>query len=187
MENGREEPEEEHEADGDVGLGPPRCSQRRSDVCDLGPIKGEEAHTEPMRGTEQLVDDDVVGDDPADPAEVAEGGEEVAGDEVPGDRPGETDEEEAFAGHASTVTNTSIVGRVQSVEKGACDEIGGPDHGWGLDEEPTSDTTDGETDELCRHDDHPLVTEIVVLVVVDALNGDDVGSVGGISTDGGLR
>lgn len=30
-------------------------------------------------------------------------------------------------------------------------------HGWGLDQEATTDTTDRETDELGGHNDHPLV------------------------------
>ena len=51
-------------------------------------------------------------------------------------------------------------------------------HGRGLDEEPSRNPANGEADELSGHDDHPLVPEIELLPVKDALDGDDVGSVG---------
>ena len=35
---------------------------------------------------------------------------------------------------------------MEGVEKGAGDEVGGPDHGGGLDEEATSNATNGEAD-----------------------------------------
>ena len=76
-----------------------------------------------------------------------------------------------------------------------------PTHGRGLHKEATGNSTDRETNELSRHDDHPLVCstldgklckqrsgltrEVVVLVVVHPLDGNDIRSVGAICTNGG--
>lgn len=45
VQNRREEPVEEEEAHEHVDLGPPWHDERASDVCDLGPVKSENAHT----------------------------------------------------------------------------------------------------------------------------------------------
>lgn len=67
---------------------------------------------------------------------------------------------------------------MKGVEEGACDQVRGPDHGGWLDEETASDTTHGEADKLGRHNDHPLIAEIVDLLVVDALHSDNISCIG---------
>ena len=58
--------EEEHEADGNVGLSPPRSSKRGTNVRNLGPVEREETHSEAVVDAEKLVDGVVVRRDPAD-------------------------------------------------------------------------------------------------------------------------
>ena len=48
-------------------------------------------------------------------------------------------------------------------------------HGRWRNQESPCNTADGKSDELRGHDYEPLVKEAVRLVVVDALDGDDVG------------
>ena len=69
VEHGDDEPEEEHEAERDVRRGPPRRRERGADVRDLRPVEGDEGHAEAAVVPEQLVDDDIVGRDPAYPVE----------------------------------------------------------------------------------------------------------------------
>jgi len=80
-----------------------------------------------MDNAKQLVDDDVVGDNPANEREVGQSAEQVVGDEVPDGGAGKCDEEEPLTAHTTTVTNTSIVLGMQGVEQSANDELGGPD------------------------------------------------------------
>lgn len=114
------------------------------------------------------------GDDPADPVESREGGEDVAGEEVPAEGEDERIGEEAFTGDTAAGTDTGVLLRVEGVEERAGDEVGGPDHGGRLHEETTGDTTDRETDELGGHDEQPLVAEVVCLVVVHPLHCNDI-------------
>ena len=65
--------------------------------------------------------------------------------------------EEPLTGDTATITNTSILLRMECIEKSASDQVGGPDHGGGLDEEATGDTTNRETDQLGGHNKHPLI------------------------------
>ena len=58
---------------------------------------------------EQLVDDDVIRSNPADPVEEREGLEDVAGEEVPASGSEERVEEEPFAAYTTTVTNSRVV------------------------------------------------------------------------------
>ena len=84
VKNGGEEPVEEDNGETDVGCGPPRDGKRRAVVCDLAPVKGENAHRQAVSDAEQLVDFGVVGSHPAHPGEAREGGEEIGRQEVCG-------------------------------------------------------------------------------------------------------
>jgi hypothetical protein len=44
-------------------------------------VEGEQAKTEPVRIPENLVDENVVGEDPSDPVAVAKGRDEISGTE----------------------------------------------------------------------------------------------------------
>ena len=70
VEDGGEEPEEEDDGGGNVALGPPWGGEGRADEGDLGPVEGEHGHSEAGSGTKELVDGDVVGNDPTYPVEI---------------------------------------------------------------------------------------------------------------------
>lgn len=93
--------------------------------------------------------------------------------------------EEPLTGDTTTVTNTSILLRMERVEQSASDQVHGPDHRRWSDQETTHDTTDGKANELSRHYDKPLVREVVRLVVVYSLDGNDISCVCRASTDRG--
>ena len=142
VEDRGEHPEEPHEAGGDVRGRPPRGREGRADVRDLGPVEGDEGHAQAREVSEQLVDDEVVGRNPADPVEVAEGLEDVAREEVPEERAGERIDEETFTGDTPMSSNTSVLLGVEGVEQRAIDQIHWPNHGWGRNKEATGDPTD---------------------------------------------
>ena len=50
-------------------LCPPRCDERVADPDDLRPVKGEYAQPQAIVNSEYLVEDDIVGCDPAYPVE----------------------------------------------------------------------------------------------------------------------
>jgi hypothetical protein len=89
---GGELTEESDEATDDVGFCPPGGSEWTTIVSDLGPIECYETHSESMlvsrragvknvvyerekKGSlpEQLINDDIIGYDPADPVEITQG------------------------------------------------------------------------------------------------------------------
>ena len=77
--------------------------------------------------TKQLVDYDVVRNDPAHPVEEREGLEDVSGEEVPARRREETVEEEPLATDTTAVTDTGVDLRVQRVEERTGDQVRRPD------------------------------------------------------------
>lgn len=128
-----------------------------------------------MDVSEHLVERDVLRGNPAYPGEVAESLEQISGKDIPDGGCGERVEEEAFTAETTAATNTGICLRVQSVEKSASDQVSGPDwnrickslslcpcqdeltHRRRLYQEATGNTTDGESNELGGHNNHPLV------------------------------
>ena len=68
IEDGGEEPIEEHDGDASVGNDPPWVNKRGgSKGGNYTPIKGYEAHAKALSDTENLVYLDIGGGDPADP------------------------------------------------------------------------------------------------------------------------
>jgi len=61
---------------------PPWSCEWRSDIRNLSPIEGDEAHSQAMNSTEQLTDSWAVWLNPNDPAEVTESGEEIPRNKV---------------------------------------------------------------------------------------------------------
>lgn len=185
----------------------------------LGPVESDETHAQTMNISKHLVDGDVVWRNPANPREVGEGLEEVPWHDIPDPRAKESVEEESLSADTTAVTNTSICLCMESVEKGAGDKVIRPDytgelelmlifffveltHGWWLHQETTGDTTNGETDKLSGHNDHPLIyakhqysnplsrvmghtAEVVGLIVEDTLDSNDIGGVSTSCTNGG--
>lgn len=113
---------------------------------------------------EQLVDDNVVWRNPADPVEERERLEDVAGEEVPASRARKCDEEELFAPHTAAATHARVDLLVEGVEERARNQVCRPDcargdvsdqicdmkraleltHGRRLHEETPSDATNRE-------------------------------------------
>lgn len=110
----------------------------------MAPIEGDEGHAEARHGTEQLVDNNVFGNNPAYPVRVGEGGEDVSREEVPRERGNETPQEESLTGDTSASSHTCILLRMKGVEQRAGDKISGPDHRRRLYQETASNTADRE-------------------------------------------
>lgn len=68
-------PVEKHESDKDVYFCPPGNHQRGTDVGDLIPVKVDKAHAQARHRSKELVDNEVVGNNPADETKVRESGE----------------------------------------------------------------------------------------------------------------
>lgn len=115
--SGGDDPEEEDEASQDVGLSPPWDGEGRAVVGDLGPIERDKGHAKTRGVTEQRVDGVVMRSDPSDPREGTEGAEEITGKDVPDGTTNENVQEETFTGDTATLTHTSVVLGVKSVEK----------------------------------------------------------------------
>lgn len=77
--------------------------------------------------SEELIDNDIVGDDPADPVKVREGLENVVREPIPARRADEYVEEEAFTANTPALPDTGVLLMVQCVEKGAGNQIDRPD------------------------------------------------------------
>lgn len=93
----------------------------------MSPIKGDKAHAHSANVAKQLVDGDIVGDNPTDQGEVAEGLEQIARDQVPSCGGQEAVEEEPLAINSTMVTKTGICLRMKDIEERAADQISGPD------------------------------------------------------------
>ena len=195
----------------DVGLRPPRCCQRRADVRNLRPVKGDERHSQAAIVAEQVVDGNVLWSDPAYPVEKAEryvvrlsaSGvlrpraaphtlEQVAGYEIPAERAEEGEEEEPLSREATTLADSCVLLGMQRVEQRACHKVRWPNHRRWRNQEASRDAANGKADlwgaairnrdgpdrrdpyKLCRHHDHPLVPKAVNLVIVHALDRNDI-------------
>ena len=130
----------------DVRLGPPGCSERGADIRDLTPVKRDDRHSEPGHCAEELIGDDIVWSDPADPVEVRQRLERIPRKPVPAERAEECVSEEPLAGDTAARAHACILLRVQSVEERARHKVGGPDHRLGLYKEPTGDAANRESD-----------------------------------------
>lgn len=169
------DPVEDDETCEDVELGEEGRNQRRgTKVVDLGPVERQERHSQSLRNAEELVDDDVVGHNPAHPVESAQGGEDVAWEEVPDKGCQESVEEEALSRHLACSRCLLVV---QSREKGAVRQHRRPDHGSGPDDERPAETRETEADELRGECHEDVVSKAPHLIVVELLNQEDVGGV----------
>jgi len=73
--------------------------------------------------SEHLVDWNVVGDNPAHPGEVTEGLEDITWEEIPHETTKEAIGEKSLAGYAATLSDPSVLLRVQCVEEGTSNEV----------------------------------------------------------------
>lgn len=157
--------------------------QRTSDIRDHSPIKGKETHAQTRVRAKQLVDNDVLGCNPADPVENAQRGEEVTWHPVPDEGARQRDAEELLSRDVPFVVLTVTL--MQRVEQCAIDERAWPDHARRPDEELAKQTTERETDDLGGEDEHDLIAEAELLGVEHFLGRDNVGGVGTTDDDVG--
>lgn len=151
-------------------LCPPRDHQRAPNPSDRGPIERDDAHPEPILDPKQLIHDQIVRRDPAYPREHGEGLEEVAGEEEEEEGAGE-DADEPFIARDRARGRVLVLG-VERVEQGADDEVRGPDHARGPDEEAATEPGEAEAGELGGEDEDEGEPEAELDVVVELADDD---------------
>ena len=128
----RREPEEEHNADQSVGNSVPRRNKRAVSVCRyLSPIERNGQQRDARPPAEDLVDNNVIGTDPAREAEDAEERRDKARKPVPAEGTDEYDEKVSISRDRPAVRRGWVrLGLVvETVEEGGVDECSGPNHG----------------------------------------------------------
>lgn len=177
VECGGEDPVKEDKTEKDVDLGPPGDHEGAADPADLGPIQGEKAHAHAGVDAKKLIEGDVLGSGPADKGKDGEGFEEVAGEEEEEKGGGHDDDEEAVAGDAFGRGDVGdgkghgegvvFVFCMEGVEEGAGDEVLGPDHASGPNEEAPAETSEAKAGELGGKDEDGGEPEAEMDVVKD--------------------
>ncbi len=147
----------------------------------MDPYKGQGEEAVAAVAAKQLVDDDVVGPDPGDPAEPRQALEEIAGEPVPQEGAGEDHHEPLVAADAPAVGARGVGGRmvVEGVKEGAVDEVGRPDHGGRPDEESPGQSGQPVARAERRDAKHDLPQPPKVLLVPHALGNHNVGGIQG--------
>ena len=151
-----EDPIEEHEADEDVHFGPPGHNERTWNPGDLGPVKGDDTHAQSAGNAKELVDGYIVGEYPAHKRKDGERLEEVCGEEEP-DEAGRHEDHEIFV--PGDCTRVFLLLGMKGIEEGTGDEILGPDHASGPDEETTADARKAESCELSTEHENKVEPE----------------------------
>lgn len=90
---------DENVGDGEEGADEGTAEERG----DSSPIEGEGADAKALKAGADLLGGDGVGEDPANPGDVGDGGEEVTRDGVPGEAADEHDDEELGPRHAALI------------------------------------------------------------------------------------
>ena len=145
VEDGRNDPQEEDEADEQVALRPPRRDERARLVADELPVERQEAHAQSGACAEEGVDGKGAWPNPAKEAERGQGREDPAGEEPPKEG-GDAEENKVLeAAHRSIL---SIVFGVEGIEDCAEDENLRPDHRRRADEEIAGEPGQGHCKEL---------------------------------------
>jgi hypothetical protein len=71
---------------------------------------------------------------------------------------------------------------VEGVEESDLDQVGGPDHGSGVDKVATEDTGHTVTQHLCAENEEEVGEETVILTIPDLLDDSDIDGVGGATS-----
>ena len=172
----------------DVGNGESGSLERGAEETrDGSPIERDGQNTETGLATENLVDGDVVGSNPANEGEdLEEDGEDLRNPLVE-EGADSNDQEELITTNLPAVSGSGI-GRlmvVEGVHDGGGDEGRGPNHGSGPDEEATADTSETETHSLSGEGEEKLETPVEELLVEDLLGQENVDGIGGGRTGSG--
>ena len=138
---------------------------------------------------EDLVDNHVIGCDPADPVEIREALGDPTGEPVPYETSGENVEEVSVSANAPSIGSGGIgwFVIVESIHKCRLGQGLGPDHGGRPDQESTHDSSHAEPDTLCREDEEHLEAPAKVLLIEDLLSQKDVSGIRYTSLNGYRR
>ena len=82
IEDRYDQPVEKDDSETGICKRPPRNGKRTGYECNLSPVERDQAHCHAACSSEDLINLDVVGGNPGDPGEKAQGREEVGGDEI---------------------------------------------------------------------------------------------------------
>lgn len=121
---------------------------------------------------EELVYNDIVRGDPANPVENAERGEDVAREPEPKEAGKHGEDEELLARNMLRLALAVI--SVKSVEKGGIYERARPEHARWPDKELANNASEGETKELRAQTQKDLIAKAPMLGEINFLCRDDV-------------
>lgn len=188
------EPGQEH-AEGRVNDGEGGHDQRIGVQHQGVPIeRGDRVVTQTVDGTDNVVEDLVVGGDPTHPVEHRERGEDVGWEPEVEEHGGEGEDEALHSGCSEgeaewTLDWEAVVAVVQCRVEGNGNEGRGPNRVDGVDEETSGNTSHTVTDKVDGQREEDLVGELggvrLVEVLRQVLGEDDVTGVRGGETDGG--
>ena len=111
---------------------------------DHAPVESQEAHTKSSLVSEQLIDNNVIGSNPADPIKDTKSGKNISGEPEPDKTAKHDEKEETLSGHVLCLALP--VAFVQCVEERRVDECSRPDHRGGPDEELANKTGESIAD-----------------------------------------
>lgn len=121
---------------------------------------------------EDLVDNHIIGRDPADPVEVGESLGDPTGEPVPCKTPGKDVEEVPVSANAPSIGRVGIGGFVivKSVHESRLSQGLRPDHGCRPDQKSAHDSSHAEPDALCSQYEEHLEAPAEVLLIEDLLS-----------------
>jgi hypothetical protein len=172
--NGDHDPSDDEETHGNVDLSPPRNDQRRTQERDnVVPVERDGTNAETAGATNGR-QDVVFGVDPANPGNGREDREKETRDPLVAEHGsgGNTEELEA-----RPLARLQVLILVEGVEQGDLDQVGGPDHGSGVDEVATEYTGHTITQHLSGENEEEVGEETIVLLVPDSLDDSDIDGV----------
>lgn len=125
-----------------------------------------------MRGAENLVDNDIVWRNPANPGKRRQALEDPSGEPVPDKGTKANNEEQLIAADGPTVGLCRVRWRVivQAVEESDVDQIGGPNHGGRPDQEATSQTSQAVSSTQRGDAEEKLESPAEILLVKETLS-----------------
>lgn len=127
--------------------------------------------------TKDLVDDDVLWFDPGDPGKVRERLENETGEKVPAETGGENHSKESHSTDFPPVGGNVLVD-VHVGQKRSGDQLLRVNHGRRVNQDFSHDSGKSKANTLGTPDSHKIKTPAKVLLVVNILSKQNVGSVG---------
>lgn len=189
MDSHGDEDEEDDDATEHVGDGVERRDQRRAqETAVYRPVErgGHEAIS--VSWTKDLLDNDTVGRNPANPSKRRQALEDPAGEPEPDKGTEAYNEEQLVAADFPAVGLCRVRRRVivQAVEEGDVDQVGGPDHGGGPDQEATSQASQAVSSTKRGDAKQKLECPAEILLVPQTLSQENIGGIQYTTTVGSL-